>query len=1266
MPIPIYANFVLLITQSPKGYQARVIKSPVGDDAVVDFMLPSAWVDLGEAVWRTGDMSGALDLGRRLYDVIFVGEVGNSFVRNLAQANNQLRIVLYLDKGLASLAALPWEYLYSSHLNRYLAPSVETPLVRYLEVSRGVRLLPASPPLIVVGVLSNPARMKPLAVDAEWARVQEAMVGLGEERVRLEQIPATWSALQERLRQGPAHVLHFIGHGFFDDNAGQGGLIFEDDAKQPTPIYADQVKILLHDQPDLRLVFLNACDGAKGGRSDSFAGVAQQLVQQGVPAVVAMQFPISDRAALTLSREFYRALAAGYPVDAAVGEARKAIFGLGESLEWGTPVLFSRSEENRLIDVVEPAPPCPYPGMRPFTTEQTNAFYGRDAEIADAVDRLRRHPFLTVIGPSGSGKSSLVYAGIIPALQKSTLFGPGGWSVVSMRPGVTPLTSLTKAMDLTAPVPPGARRLLIVDQFEETFTLAKDEAIPFQEALLRLMAVEDLYLILTVRADFYPNLMASPLWENIQKRRLEVTPLGEAQLRESIVRPAETVHVTIEAALLERLVADAAGEPGVLPLVQETLVLLWEKVTHHSLTLATYETLLPVEAGAHTGLQVAISRHADGVYTDLSPTGQAIARRIFLRLIQFGEGRADTRRQQTVIDLRAGGDDPVVFDTTLAALIDTRLLTVNGNDADGTRRADISHEALIVGWPRLGEWVRHYHESEMVRRRLEDKAEEWIRLGGGEEGGLLDRTELAEVTTWEASPLAQELGMSQQLSSFVKKSRRVVNPGWATKGAIFLLLGGATLIASLALLPALVSSQAWPIQLGIYASVVIALFLLLFGLGLLPWKDSHRLQRLSQVLSKRAGAQIGLGIAAICACLVWAGYGIPRVNTLRYCAENGFTDRPAIAVRLALTGTGVDPFDLRIVLDELNASPEVLAWIVSPQMAERCNAQFSHLVSVNRSTLSKGSEVAFEAEIQEDTGAPAIHESVLRQVEQCDMFVELAQKIMYQLPVMRLMETSQQTARPSIASCQVFFNNQEGYQAYLQQDYPKAKLLLTEAVKDAPDFAVAQSNLGLVYLAEAQLEEAQQAFQRAADLWPTNGLFQLNLGLACYFLEDYPCSEAAYLQAIENEKADPTVPRVIVEAYNNLGVAYREWGKYPESEEAFSVGMDYLQKISADDSYSLLDLAFSKNRGILLAREEKWQAAIDQLQKVTQLDKEGRWTEEITYSLALAYQGVNDPKAACDMWNRYNAIQQSSRLFHVEQRRVEAEHRQQELRCPTP
>jgi energy-coupling factor transporter ATP-binding protein EcfA2 len=227
----------------------------------------------------------------------------------------------------------------------------------------------------------------------------------------------------------------------------------------------------------------------------------------------------------------------------------------------------------RPIPAPVPPPDCPYPGMKPFGLGDRDRFFGREPEIEELLERLRLHPFITVIGPSGSGKSSLVFAGLIPALQESQLLGSGGWRIQSMRPGETPQTTLRQTLERGSQQK-AARLLLVVDQFEELFTLAKEEAAPFQESLLQLAKTPNVYLVLTVRADFYSDIMTSLLWQKIQNYRLEVVPLNEIGLRQAILKPAEKVGVFVESALVEKLVADAAGEPGVLPLIQETLVLL--------------------------------------------------------------------------------------------------------------------------------------------------------------------------------------------------------------------------------------------------------------------------------------------------------------------------------------------------------------------------------------------------------------------------------------------------------------------------------------------------------------------------------------------------------------------------------------------------------------------------------------------------------------------------------------------------------------------
>jgi len=433
-------------------------------------------------------------------------------------------------------------------------------------------------------------------------------------------------------------------------------------------------------------------------------------------------------------------------------------------------------------------PDCPYPGMVPFKQEDSDRFFGRQREVNDLIQHLRLYPFLAVIGASGSGKSSLVFAGLIPQLQKTHLLGKEPWQIYSMRPGTTPITTLTATLGcdltsaeaITTKFKLSQKSLLVIDQFEEIFTLSPQDITPFQEILLNLYKQPNFYVVLTVRADFYPQLMESTcFWREIKAHRYEVLPLDQMGLQEAILKPAEQARVFIEGTLLERLITTAAKEPGVLPLLQETLVLLWEKIERRYLPLRAYEALVLSYYNAVSttnnkliGIQVALAQRADAAIADLTDEQQIIARRVFLRLIQFGEGRADTRRQESVEALKARGDNDQIFEETLRYLADRRLLTLSGKE-DKTRKVDISHEILISSWPQLQDWIIQRREAEQTRRRLIAKVQEWARLGKGK-GGLLDEFEIIEAQHWLESSDAAELGSDDQLVVLVELSKTAI------------------------------------------------------------------------------------------------------------------------------------------------------------------------------------------------------------------------------------------------------------------------------------------------------------------------------------------------------------------------------------------------------------------------------------------------------------------------------------------------------------
>ena len=267
---------------------------------------------------------------------------------------------------------LPWEYLYDSSLERFFSHSTNTPIIRYLDLGQAIRPLAVTPPLNVLVMIASPRDFEALDVEAEWQKIESAVAGLrARGLIQLTRLPAaTLSALQKQLRQEQYHIFHYIGHGGFDQQTQDGVLLLEDESGRSRLVNGNHLGTLLHDHPSLRLAVLNACEGARTTRSDPFAGVAQQLVRQGIPAVIAMQFEITDRAAIILAQEFYDALADGYPVDAALAEARKSIYTAGNDIEWGTPVLYLRAADGQLFDLRkwQAKPSAPEPVVRQIPT----------------------------------------------------------------------------------------------------------------------------------------------------------------------------------------------------------------------------------------------------------------------------------------------------------------------------------------------------------------------------------------------------------------------------------------------------------------------------------------------------------------------------------------------------------------------------------------------------------------------------------------------------------------------------------------------------------------------------------------------------------------------------------------------------------------------------------------------------------------------------------------------------------------------------------
>ncbi len=361
-----YLNFDITIQRAGNGYRAH-LHSQSGENVTVTFGKPFSDMELENFLLKAGygrrsvrridtvETAAAKEFGGKLFNTLFKGDAQECLRRDLSYAQQQdarLRLRLSLTDT-PELADLPWEYLYNPANNKFLALSVETPVVRYLELRDRIAPLTVNPPLRVLMMVSSPSDYAALDTEAEAKNLHAALADL-EARglVEIETMEdANLSALQRKLRRGEYHIFHFIGHGGYDNQTEQGVLILEDEHGRGRAVSGQDLGMLLHDHRCLRLAILNACEGGRADRKDPFAGTAQSLLQQGIPAVIAMQFEITDDAAIAFAHEFYEALSDNYPVDAALTEARKSLFGQGRGLEWGTPVLYLRAPNGRIFDV---------------------------------------------------------------------------------------------------------------------------------------------------------------------------------------------------------------------------------------------------------------------------------------------------------------------------------------------------------------------------------------------------------------------------------------------------------------------------------------------------------------------------------------------------------------------------------------------------------------------------------------------------------------------------------------------------------------------------------------------------------------------------------------------------------------------------------------------------------------------------------------------------------------------------------------------------
>ncbi|SDW21801.1 WD40 repeat [Ruegeria halocynthiae] len=465
---------------------------------------------------------------------------------------------------------------------------------------------------------------------------------------------------------------------------------------------------------------------------------------------------------------------------------------------------------------------CPYKGLAAFQPEDSNYFFGREDLVEELVHRLQQSRILVLGGSSGSGKSSVLRAGLLPAVAANAISGSENWRVCVFTPGRDPMTDLYFQLigdnsHLTAQVslddfigyPSAARRLatandgellICIDQFEELFTLVRQERrSKFIEALSAMTDPADsrVRIVLTIRADFYASCAEIPwLADRISENQFLVGPMTRPELRRAISEPAHAAGLHMDRSLIDAIVDEAGREAGSLPLVAHSLYETWSRRKGAVMSLDGYR-----QSGGVAG---AISQTAETLFTNgFDKDQQDATQRLFLRLVTPGEGTPDTRRLLPIDEVERDSD-PDTTQRVVEALTDARLLTLDD------KNVQITHEALLRTWPRLNSWIEGSRDDLRMRQRIQHDAAEWdgerrepdllyrgTRLLAAEEWSEKNQNVLGALEREFLGEAREARNKAQAASSLRRRRRRRINQ--TAVGALALLAIGATVSSLLAI-----------------------------------------------------------------------------------------------------------------------------------------------------------------------------------------------------------------------------------------------------------------------------------------------------------------------------------------------------------------------------------------------------------------------------------------------------------------------------------
>ena len=617
-------------------------------------------------------------------------------------------------------------------------------------------------------------RVRVTSIFGDVENIKEGVEGDKKEIEKLEKRGAELIHLEQpqlqdlkQLWDEPCDILFYSGHSNSDKNSTAGYFKINEDDN----LSLEEVINTFHEaiNKGLKIAIFNSCEGL---------GLAHELAKINLPYIIVWREPVPDKIAREFIEYFLSSYSQGKSLFDSVRDARiklkeftntKGSTSQIPGLNWLPIICVNTKDEPPLWEdlggLTGKLPDSPYQGLSAFGEEDAQYFFGREKFVAELLAAVNTKSLVPIVGASGSGKSSVVFAGLVPQLRES------GMKIVSFRPGNNPFDGLAVALkslpketqvssnssrleelelalnlednekalcrfveDLRNPT--SQRFILIIDQFEELYTLTPEAQ---QQSFLNtlLYAVKhaaNFCLILTLRADFYGHAISHREFSDaLQQGIYNSSPMNEEELRAVIEQPAAKMKVELESGLADKLIDELGNQTGSLPLLEFTLSLLWEKHDKWYLTHQAYK-----EIG---GLKQALAKYADGILNPLSAADKEKAERIFIQLISPGEGTEDTKRQATRGEVGEDNWGLVEF------LANNRLVVTGWDESSQQETVEIVHEALIREWGMLREWIKRNREFRIWQERLKPDIQEWQNKKYDAQA-LLQGTRLAIALDW--------------------------------------------------------------------------------------------------------------------------------------------------------------------------------------------------------------------------------------------------------------------------------------------------------------------------------------------------------------------------------------------------------------------------------------------------------------------------------------------------------------------------------------